>query len=92
MTEKKKEKVEIRGLSSDVIQNMLHFMYTGTLSTFDLNEVETADLLCGADQYQIDLLKRVCENKLCEILHVDNCLRILEMADITMRNDSKHLQ
>ena len=82
MAEKKKGKVEIQGFSSDVIQKMLHFMYTGTLSTYDLDEMETADILGAADQYQIDLLKRVCENKLCEILDVDNCLKLLAIADM----------
>ena len=33
MTEKKKGKVKIQGFSSDVIQNMLHFIYTGSVST-----------------------------------------------------------
>ena len=82
MTEKKKGKVEIQGFSSDVIQNMLHFIYTGLLSTTELDETEAADLLGAADQYQLDLLKRVCENKLCEILNVDNCLRLLAIADM----------
>ena len=84
MTEKKRGKVEIMGFSSEAIQNMLHFIYTGSLSTpgTELEETETADLLRAADQYQLDLLKRVCENKLCEILNVDNCLRLLAIADM----------
>jgi len=82
MTEKKKGKVDIQGFSSDVIQNMLHFMYTGSLSTTELDEAEATDLLGAADQYQLDLLKRVCENKLSEILNVDNCLRLLAIADM----------
>ena len=82
MTEKKKGKVEIQGFSFDVIQNMLHFVYTGMLSTPELDESGAADLLGAADQYQLDLLKRVCENKLCEILDVDNCLRLLTTADM----------
>ena len=81
LLDRKKGKVEIQRFSSDVIQNMLHFMYTGSLST-PLGETEAADLLGAADQYQLDLLKRVCENKLCELLNVDNCLRLLAIADM----------
>ena len=88
MTEKKRGKVEIHGFTSDVIQNMLHFMYTGSLST-PLGETEAADLLGAADQYQLDLLKRVCENKLCELLNVDNCLRLLAIADMHQADQLK---
>ena len=82
MTEKKKGKVEIHGFSSDVIQNMLHFMYTGLLLTPQLDETDLLDLLGAADQYQLELLKRACENKLCEVLNVGNCLRLLAIADM----------
>ena len=60
MTENKRGKVEIKGFSSDVIQNMFMFIYTGMLSTPELDETEAVDLLGAADQYQLDLLKRVC--------------------------------
>ena len=91
MTEKKKGKVEIQGFSFDVIQNMLHFVYTGMLSTTELAESEAVDLLGAADQYQLDLLKRLCENKLCEILDVDNCLRLLATADMYQADRLKKL-
>ena len=91
MTEKKRGKVEIQGFSSDVIQNMLHFIYTGMLSKPDLDEAEAEDLLGAEDQYQLDLLKRVCENKLCELLNVDNCLRLLAIADMHQADRLKAL-
>ena len=89
MAEKKKGKIEIQGFSFNVIQNMIHFMYTGSLSKTELDEIDAADLLGAADQYQLDLLKRVCENKLCEILNVDNCLLLLAIADMHQADQLK---
>ena len=91
MTEKKRGKVEIQGFSYEVLKNMLHFIYTGSLSTTDLDETELADLLGAADQYQLDLLKKVCENKLCGIMNVDNCLRLLAIADMHQADRLKAL-
>ena len=56
-----------------------------------LDETEAADLLGAADQYQLDLLKRVCENKLCKLLDVDNCLRLLAIADMHQADQLKAL-
>ena len=82
MTEKKEGKVAIQDFSFDVVQNMLHFVYTGMLSKPELDESEAVDLLGIAKAYQLHLLKWVCENKLCEILDVDNCLRLLATAEM----------
>ena len=82
MTEKKEGKVAIQDFSFDVVKNMLYFIYTGMLSKPELDESEAVDLLGIAKAYQLHLLKWVCENKLCEILDVDNCLRLLATAEM----------
>ena len=40
------------------------------------------DLLGAADQYQLDLLKNKCEEKLCSSLEVSNSVELLVLADL----------
>ena len=40
------------------------------------------DLLGAADQYQLDLLKNKCEEKLCSSLEASNSVELLVLADL----------
>ena len=40
------------------------------------------DLLGAADQYQLDLLKNKCEEKLCSSLEISNSVELLVLADL----------
>ena len=40
------------------------------------------DLLRAADKYQLEQLKNICEDKLCESLDIGNCMKYLVLSDI----------
>ena len=54
--------VTIKDIPSDVVAEMLLFIYTG--NTPNLNKL-AGDLLGAAEQYQLEMLKDICEEKLC---------------------------
>ena len=61
---------------------MLNFIYTGTVFSHDaIGEIAT-DLLRAADKYQLDLLKNICEDRLCSTLEVTNCVEYLVLGEI----------
>ena len=70
MKEKKIRKVSLEGLIPEVAAEMFKFIYTGTLSVND--QIFPTDLLKAANQYQLDLLKKVCEKKLCNTVTIEN--------------------
>ena len=80
MKEKETMKVAIEGIIPEVVAEMLKFIYTGTLSSNDLTS--PTDLFKAANQYQLDLLKKVCEKKLCNTVTIENCLEYLGLADL----------
>ena len=91
MKESKTKVVTVKDISKEVLKEMLHFIYTGTLSKSvdDLSVNMTRDLLRAADQYQLDLLKKVCEEKLCLALSVGNALEYLVLADLHQASSLK---
>jgi len=82
MKEKETQKVAIDDFTPNVVAEMLNFMYTGTVSSHDaIGEIAT-DLLRAADKYQVDLLKNVCEDRLCSTVEVTNCVDYLVLGDM----------
>ena len=81
MKEKETKKVDIEGIIPEVLKEMLKFIYSGTLSSND-DQISPTDLLKAANQYQLDLLKKVCEKKLCNTVTIENCLEYLGLADL----------
>ena len=84
MRETTSGKVEIKDYSTDVIQQMIRFIYSSR--PFDETNVgdreQIVELLRAADQYKLDLLKEACEAKLCESLNLNNGLISLIIGDI----------
>ena len=66
----------------EVVREMLHFIYTGLISKDDVMDEIGRDLLGAADQYQLDLLKNKCEEKLCSSLEISNSVELLVLADL----------
>ncbi len=54
MEESKHNRVEVKDMDSDVMADMLRFIYTGKASNLD---TMAADLLAAADKYALDRLK-----------------------------------
>ena len=54
----------IPDISSAAFKKILRFLYTGTLPTDDIQNEMWMELLRGAVKLQLDLLKRICEERL----------------------------
>jgi hypothetical protein len=78
MTEAATRRLEIKDLSSDVVDTMLLFIYTGNVP--NLAEA-AAELLEAAEKYQIDQLKDLCEQQLIEITDIGNAVAHLFLGD-----------
>ena len=93
MKEKETKKVSIDDFKAEVVSEMLNFIYTGNVSTKDIGKIAT-ELLAAADKYQLDLLKKLCEERLCSTLKVTNCVEYLVFGDMnqTFKLRSKALK
>ena len=82
MVENTSRIVDMKDIKPEVVREMLHFIYTGVISNDDVMDEIGRDLLGAADQYQLDLLKNKCEEKLCSSLDVSNSVELLVLADL----------
>lgn len=79
MLECKNNCVDINDVDSDVMCEILRFIYTGKANNID----KMADLLLSAaDKYALDRLKVLCEEALSNNLDVDNVADSLILADL----------
>ena len=82
MKEKETKIVTIDDFKAEVVAEMLNFIYTGNISSHDaINEIAT-ELLAAADKYSLDLLKTICEERLCSILEATNCVEYLVLGEM----------
>ena len=87
MAEKRTNRVEIQDLSEEVVAQMLRFIYTGS-SNLDVNNPDiNYELLEAAEKYQLELLKKICANKLKSTLTVENCIQNLIFAETHRQGD-----
>ncbi|XP_037484404.1 BTB/POZ and MATH domain-containing protein 1-like [Triticum dicoccoides] len=81
--------IEISDMESDVFKSLLHFIYTDSLpvpETTDEGEtgremVIAGHLLVAADRYNIERLKLICEEKLCNLIDSDVVATSLALAE-----------
>lgn len=88
--EKQKSMVVIKDMESNVLENLLCFIYTGEadmLKNGDYQYGTVADLLIAADKYAVDSLKEECALHLSLELDVENAARYLVLAHL--HNSSK---
>ncbi|XP_064396844.1 speckle-type POZ protein-like A isoform X2 [Halichondria panicea] len=79
MEESLKNRVEIQDLDPEVLQEILTYIYTGKAP----NLSKTADaLLSAADKYNLERLKLMCEECLCNELNAENAADTLILADM----------
>ena len=79
MAEKRSKKVAIKEFDSDVVREMLHFIYAWVTNEDVLKE-KSGELLYLAEKYQLDVLKNVCEDNLCSTLEVNNSIDYLVLV------------
>ena len=81
MAERRTKRVEVQGLRPEVVAEMLTFIYTGHVD-LDKDDTVVGELMGAADQYQLETLKKKCEEKLCTSLVEENCIGNLVLADL----------
>jgi len=81
MIENTSRNVHIKDIKPEVVKEMLHFIYKGTTSTENVKDELVLDLLVAADQYQLNLLKNKCEERMCSTLDENNSVEMLVLAD-----------
>ncbi|KAL7286064.1 hypothetical protein TKK_0019672 [Trichogramma kaykai] len=89
MKESKNNVVEIDDLNAETIEGMLQFVYTRKVKK--LNENIVLNLLMASDKYQIEDLKTLCENYLYQSINCDNCIKIINLADLYKIDSLKFL-
>ena len=82
MAENQSKKVNITDVKKEVFSEMLRFIYTGKVSSNDSLRELARDLLVAANKYQLDLLKRLCEDELGSTIEESNCLELFVFGDI----------
>ena len=84
MVEKKSRVIEIKQLNSDIVQEMLKFIYTGKCIVNDatIDPQFVKQLFEAADMYQLDSLKAYCGDVLIPSLVPDNALSLLLLGDM----------
>jgi len=86
MSESRDHRVQIDDIDSEVLREMLRFMYTGLAPNL---ERMADELIAAADKYQLERLKVMCEQSLCISLTNDNACDTLILADL---HSAEHLK
>jgi speckle-type POZ protein len=71
MKENASNPIEISDMDSDVFKSLLHFIYTDSLphgGDAQNNGILAGHLLVAADRYNIERLKLICEERLCDLI------------------------
>ena len=79
MKESQTNIVVIEDLKPSVVAEMLHYIHTGKVPKIDEN---AQGLLAAADRYQLEDLKRSCEENLISTLKDQNMFNILILSDV----------
>lgn len=78
MEEEQEYSVQFTDIDDETLRKLLQFIYSGKVENIQ-NSAER--LLFAADKYALPNLKRLCEEALSNNLTMDNCLKILLIAD-----------
>ena len=79
LTEMQSNTLIIEDIEPIVFAEVLRFLYTDEVINL---EDRTSDLLAAADKYMLDLLKLKCEAHLDKKITVENCSKLLLLADL----------
>ncbi|WVZ59013.1 hypothetical protein U9M48_009223 [Paspalum notatum var. saurae] len=77
--------VHVQDMEAQVFKALLHFVYTDSLpkteETDEEDGVMSQHLLVAADRYNLERLKLICQEKLCEYIDVGTVATILTLAE-----------
>ena len=83
MMERRTKRVDVQDVNPKVVSEMLNFIYTGIrITNEDVLKEKAAELLGAANRYQLELLKSICEDKLCSSLNISNSIDYLIFGDM----------
>jgi len=88
MTEAATKRVDIQDLQPDTVNDMLLYIYTGNPQNLAHG---AGDLLAAADKYQLEQLKGICEERLCNSLEIGNSVSYLVMGDMYQAHQLKRM-
>ena len=78
MEEAKQNYVDIPDIPADIVREMLRYIYTLPVDLV----TNAPGLLEAAEKYDLQELKKMCEESLCCTMTTDNVLNMLVMADL----------
>ena len=79
MQEEIKKTVSLQGVDHKVMKDILDYMYTGK----SVVNAKNADVMLSSAVYlQISSLQTVCENVLTRHMDIENCIDVLQLADM----------
>nr|CAB3490357.1 unnamed protein product [Digitaria exilis] len=83
MKENTMNSIRIDDMEARVFRAMLHFIYTDSMPYIDKEEalVITEHLLVAADRYDLERLKLMCEDKLCDYIDTSTVATTLALAE-----------
>ncbi|XP_076462574.1 actin-binding protein IPP-like isoform X2 [Babylonia areolata] len=79
MTEGKEEHVTLHDLSPSVFEQLIHFMYSGSIQ---VNGENCQELLAAADMLQLLPVLTLCQQFLIQQLAADNCVGIYVLGEL----------
>merc|ERR1719219_2751239 len=88
MTEKATKRVDIQDIPPDVVHDMLLYIYTGGTPSIGRS---AGELIAAADKYQLEQLKGLCEERLCNNLEINNAVGHLVLGDLYQAHNLKNL-
>ena len=83
LMERRTKGVDVQDVNPKVVNEMLNFIYTGIrITNEDVLKEKAAELLGAANRYQLELLKSICDDKLCSSLNISNSIDYLIFGDM----------
>jgi speckle-type POZ protein len=78
-----REAIRIDNMEAEVFNTLLTFMYTDALPNMDQEEeyALAEHLLVAADMYDLERLKLICEDKLCNHINTSSVATIMALAE-----------
>lgn len=82
MVESQTNEVLIPDTSYDTFEEMLHFIYTGRVTSTTNFSFLAMELFVAAHRYQIEDLQKMCENEILENLNEQNSAEVLDLVHL----------
>ena len=79
MMETQQDSVELKGISAEGLEPLLHFLYTGDLR---INEDNALEILDSASHLQVHSVLKLCLAFLSKNTTVDNCVDVLNLSKL----------